>query len=134
MDGQRVLLTGASSGIGRELALLLARRGARLALAARRAGALEAVAEQACGAVVLRCDLAEPGAASELAARAQEALGGIDVLINNAGGGAGGQMWRVGDSEPAREAFEVNYWSPLALIAAVVPRMSERGSGTIVNV
>src|SRR5919106_1135242 len=89
--GSRIVLTGASSGIGRSLA-------------------------------------------KQLAARATEALGEIDVLINNAGGGVGGTIASIGDRDEGREAFEVNYWSPLALAASIVPRMRARESGIIVNV
>src|SRR4051794_35403692 len=130
LDGSRVLLTGASSGIGRELALVLAGRGARLAVAARRRAPMEHLGAEA----VIECDLSVQGAAEALAAQSREALGGIDVLINNAGGGVGGQIARVADDDAAREAFEVNYWSPLSLIKAVVPEMTARGDGTIVNV
>ena len=134
-----VLLTGASSGIGRELALVLAGRGARLAVAARRTDRLETLAEEiaASGAerpVVVEADLSVRGAAASLAERAVEALGPVDVLVNNAGGGVGGSQWAVGDRDPAREAFEVNYWSPLALVAALVPPMRERRRGAVVNV
>jgi short-subunit dehydrogenase len=130
LDGSRVLLTGASSGIGRELALVLAGRGARLAVAARRREPMEQLGAEA----VIECDLSVRGAAAALAVEAQERLGGIDVLVNNAGGGVGGQIARVGDHDAAREAFEVNYWSPLALIKELVPGMATRGEGTIVNV
>ena len=135
----RVLLTGASSGIGRELARELAGRGARLAIAARRRERLEALADELAGSgaprpVVCETDLAERGAARALADRAADALGGVDVLINNAGGGVGGRIATVGDRDEGREAFEINYWSPLALVAALLPAMLERGSGTIVNV
>src|SRR3954468_11925150 len=134
-----VLLTGASSGIGRELALVLAARGARLVLAARRRpqldrGADEIAARGGVRPVVVEADLARRGAADALAQEALAALGRIDVLINNAGGGVGGSQWAVGDDDAAREAFEVNYWSPLALVRALVPAMRERGSGAVVNV
>jgi short-subunit dehydrogenase len=56
------------------------------------------------------------------------------VLINNAGGGVGGSISSIGDREEAREAMEVNYWSPLALIEALAPSMRERRHGAIVNV
>src|SRR4051794_34110888 len=79
-------------------------------------------------------DLARRGAASALADEAQAALGKVDVLVNNAGGGVGGSQWAVGDHDAAREAFEVNYWSPLALTRALVPGMRERGDGAVVNV
>jgi hypothetical protein len=135
----RVLLTGASSGIGRELARELAARGDRLAVAARRRDRLESLADEVAGTgrerpVVLEADLARRGAAAALAEEAVAALGGVDVLVNNAGGGVGGQIATVGDRDEAREAFEVNYWSPLALVRALLPGMRERGAGTIVNV
>ncbi|HEX8086803.1 MAG TPA: SDR family NAD(P)-dependent oxidoreductase [Solirubrobacteraceae bacterium] len=134
--GARVVLTGASSGIGAELARVFAARGARLAIAARRRERLEALADELGEppALVFATDLSERGAAAELGREAEAALGGVDVLVNNAGGGVGGRIATVADRDEAREAFEVNYWSPLALIGAVLPGMAERGSGVIVNV
>jgi short-subunit dehydrogenase len=139
ITGKGVLLTGASSGIGRELAKQLAARGARLAVVARRRPQLESLAEEieaAGGArpAVIEADLSARGAAREVAAAALKELGEIDVLINNAGGGVGGRIAAVADREEAREAFEVNYWSPLALVQALEPPMRERGSGAVVNV
>jgi short-subunit dehydrogenase len=139
IQASRVLLTGASSGIGRELALALAAKGARLAIAARRRDRLEEVAAEmgrrgGAAPTVIEADLCRSGAAAALAAEAEAALGGIDVLVNNAGGGAGGRISVVGDADVAREAFEVNYWSPLALLHALVPAMQERGRGAVVNV
>ena len=139
IDGSRVLLTGASSGIGRELARELADHGAALAISARRRSPLEELAEEigASGGPapsVVVADLSQRGAARALAADAAEALGRIDVLINNAGGGVGGRISVVGDRDEAREAFETNYWSPLALINALVPAMTERARGAVVNV
>jgi short-subunit dehydrogenase len=139
LNDSGVLLTGASSGIGRELALVLAGRGARLAVTARRAAPLHALADEIAGRghprpAVLTADLASRGAAAALADEAEAALGPIDVLVNNAGGGVGGSQWAIGDHDAAREAFEVNYWSPLALIKALVPSMRARGSGAVVNV
>jgi uncharacterized protein len=132
---RRVLLTGASSGIGAELARELAARGDRLAIAARRRERLEALAgELDPRPVVFEADLAQRGEAARLGEDAAAALGGVDVLVNNAGGGVGGRIATLGDRDEAREAFEVNYWSPLALIRAVLPAMLEQGHGTIVNV
>jgi short-subunit dehydrogenase len=138
-EGRRVLLTGASSGIGRELAQELAARGAVLALAARREERLaELAAEVEAGGAprpaVLPVDLARRGAAAELAERALGALGRVDVLVNDAAGGIQGLVWVVGERDEARALMELNYWSPLALIAALVPAMRERGSGAVVNV
>src|SRR4051794_28391996 len=139
LAGQGVLLTGASSGIGRELALVLAGRGARLVLAARRAERLEALAAEVeqrghARPVAIATDLSRRGAAAGLAEEAQAALGEVDVLVNNAGGGVGGSQWAVGDDDAAREAFEVNYWTPMALTRALVPAMRRRGHGAVVNV
>ena len=138
LAGQRILLTGASSGIGRRAAALLAERGARLALVARRADSLrELAAELTTGGapepVVVPADLSRPGAAAEVATRAQTELGDVDVLVNNAGGSLQGLAWVAGDRAEARNVFETNLWSPLALVAELVPGMIERGEGVIVN-
>jgi short-subunit dehydrogenase len=139
LTDRSVLLTGASSGIGRELARQLARRRARLAVVARTETALESLADEVAAAgghrpVVLAADLSVRGAAADVARRTAAALGPIDVLVNNAGGGVGGSQWAVADGDAAREAFEVNLWSPLALVGAVVPDMRRRGDGVVVNV
>lgn len=140
LHGKRIVLTGASSGIGRELAVLLARDGATLALAARREDLLNGVADEISRAglprpTVLRADLAEPGAAAALGNRALDALGGgVDILINNAGANLTGPQSLVADSAAARAVFEVNLWSPLALTAAVLPALHAAGTSTIVNV
>jgi short-subunit dehydrogenase len=134
-----MLLTGASSGIGRELAKALGARGAVLAITARRRSLLEELAKEiedggGTSPVVLEADLSHRGSAQALAAEAETALGRIDVLINNAGGGVGGRIAAVGDRDEAREAFEINYWSPVALIRSLVPAMTGRGQGAVVNV
>jgi uncharacterized protein len=139
ISGSRIIVTGASSGIGRELARELAARGAVLAISARRRASLEELAEEigvggGPAPAALEADLSQRGAAEALAADAERALGHIDVLVNNAGGGVGGRIATVGDRDEAREAFEVNYWSPLALIKALLPTMAEHGRGAVVNV
>jgi short-subunit dehydrogenase len=136
--GKRVLLTGASSGIGLELARRLAAKGARLALVARREERLRALAGELAGdgpePVVLVADLGRRGVAAEVAERARAGLGSVDILINNAGSGIHGLQWVAADTEEARELLEVQFWSPLALTAALVPEMLERGFGAVVNV
>lgn len=140
LQGKRILVTGASSGIGRALAVRLGARGAVLALAARRADLLADTAEEVDAAghgrpVVLPADLSQPGAAKALGASALRALGGsIDVVVNNAGANLTGPQSLNADSDSARAVFEVNLWSPLALTATVLPAMHAAGSGTIVNV
>jgi short-subunit dehydrogenase len=140
IEGKRVLLTGASSGIGRALAVRLAKEGAVLLLAARRTELLDHVADEirATGRprpLVARTDLSQPGAARALGEHALQVFGGsVDILINNAGGSLTGSQSLFADSDQARLVFEVNVWSPLALTATVLPAMHSSGSGTIVNV
>lgn len=137
--GRKTIITGASSGIGRELARALAAKGATLALAARRRDLLDGVADEisrtgATRPIVLPVDLATPGAATELGHRALEALDGVDIAINNAGANLTGAQSLLADSAAARAVFEVNVWAPLALTAAVLPAMRSADSGVIVNV
>jgi short-subunit dehydrogenase len=137
-DGKRILLTGASSGIGEQAARLLAARGARLALVARREDRLRRLAQDFVEAghpepVVIGADLGVAGVAADVAARATEGLGQVDVLLNNAGASIQGLTWIAGDRQAARVVFETNLWSPLALVAAVAPQMVARGEGVIVN-
>ncbi|WP_232384074.1 SDR family NAD(P)-dependent oxidoreductase [Actinomadura violacea] len=132
-----VLLTGASSGIGRALAFALAGRGARLAIAARRRDALDEVADRIADRGgprphVIEADLSRPGAAAELAGAAVDALGGVRVLVSNAGVGLVAAQGELGDGAAARVLFETNFWSPLALARELLPGM--RGGGVIVNV
>lgn len=140
LQDARVLLTGASSGIGRALAFRLAQQGAQLVVAARRNELLESLCDEITGAGYSRphampADLGVPGAAAQLGAAALEHFGyEIDVVINNAGASLVGAQSRIADSEAARTVYEVNLWTPLALSAALIPTMIALGSGTIVNV
>lgn len=138
LNEKNVLLTGASSGIGREAARMLAARGARLALLARREERLRRLASELTQAgdrppAIIAADLGVPGAAADAARRAVEALGRVDVLVNNAGASIQGLTWVAGDRAEARSVFETNLWSPLALAAVLAPPMIERGEGAIVN-
>ena len=134
-----VLLTGASGVIGAEVARRLAANGAALVLSGRRRERLDRLAaeiEQAGhgSPAVVTADLGMRGEAARLAEGALGERGRVDVLVNNAGTSMQGLGWVVGDRDEARAVFEANLWSPLALIAALVPGMVERGDGAVVNV
>jgi uncharacterized protein len=135
---RRILLTGASSGIGREAARMLAASGARLALVARRSDRLTELAREVADGghpepLSLPADLGQAGEAAKVADRAVKQLGGVDVLVNNAGASIQGLTWVAGDRREGRSVLETNLWSPLALVAALAPMMLERGEGVIVN-
>jgi short-subunit dehydrogenase len=137
--GKTALVTGASSGIGRALARALAKKGVVLAVSGRRKDALDKLAEEieqdgGKRPVVLIADLSKRGEAKRLGVSAAAALGRIDILVNNAGVGIGGAQHVIADDDMARELFETNYWSALALVGALVPAMRERRYGAVVNV
>lgn len=128
-----VLVTGASSGIGREMALHLGRMGARLLLVARREDALYALAgEIASEAVVLAHDLGTPGAADALADRLRQSGERVDVLVNNAGFGFAGPF--VDHAEDAVGMVDLNVRALTHLTGRLLPAMVERGSGGVLNV
>lgn len=139
LSGACCLLTGASSGIGRALALELASHHVRLAVSARRAPLLEDLADDivhrgGTRPEILPADLSQRGQATALAHHALDRLGRVDILVSNAGMGLAVPQWAGADHEAHREAFETNLWSPLALIAALVPQMRSRRSGVVVTV
>jgi short-subunit dehydrogenase len=137
LRGRHVLITGASGGLGAALAEACAARGARLSLVARSAEALERVARscQAAAAAVETVPYALPDleGISRLSERCATALGGIDVLVNNAALAVAGGFEEVPLST-FRRAFDLNVLAPVALTAAVIPGMKARRSGQIVNV
>lgn len=125
-----VLLTGATGGIGQAIARALDAAGARVLLSGRRA---ELLAEVRAGlgedAECLPADLAESGAAAQLAERA----GAVDVLVASAGVPAGGRVDSF-SSEEIDRALDVNLRAPMQLTRALLPGMLERGRGHIVLV
>lgn len=131
LAGRTALLTGATGGLGRAIALALAGRGASLLLSARVAEALEALAAELPGEGhrVLPADLAEPGAAERLAAEAGE----MDVLVANAGLPGTGLLTDFTPEQVGR-ALRVNLEAPMLLAEGLYPAMLERGSGHLVFV
>lgn len=137
LAGKRVLLTGASSGIGRETALLLGRKGARLALAALDREGLDSVsAEIRSGGgevVTYPLDLTRPEAVESVAAGTLDALGAVDILVNNAGRNS---FTPYSDEAPAsiEASLRVNLLAPMLLTRRLLPHFLERQEGRIVNV
>lgn len=131
LAGSRVLLTGATGGLGRAIAKALAGRGAKLLLSGRQAQSLESLAAELPGEghAVLPCDLGQPGAAEQLTAEAGE----VDVLVANAGLPGSGRLPDF-TSEQLVKALRVNLESPILLARALETQMLERGKGHMVFV
>jgi short-subunit dehydrogenase len=131
LSGVRVVITGASRGIGAELAKECAARGARVALVARSADALEKLAA-GLGGEAYAADLCDATAIAPLVRRI-EAGGSIDVLVNNAGVDLTGALTEL-PAEQIAQLIAVNLTAPILLCRAVIPGMLERARGHIVNV
>jgi uncharacterized protein len=128
----RIVVTGASRGIGAALAVELARRGNDLVLVARSADDLDRVAAEASTAECFVADLADVEGIGGLVT-AIEAAGPIDVVVNNAGVDLTGRFWEL-PPERIAHLVRLNLVAPLLLARAVIPGMLTRGSGHIVNV
>jgi len=131
LEGKRVLLSGATGGIGRAIAEELAGRGARLVLSSRRREELEKLAGSLPGAAsrheVIVADLAEDGAAEKLI----EDAGDIDILVANAALPASGKLHDFSSHEVQR-AIRVNLESPILMARALAPKLVEKGQGHLV--
>lgn len=137
IEGKRIIVTGASSGIGRALALQLADCGAQVAILARRPERLEAVARQikdAGGeAVAIPGDITDPDDRAALIDRTVEAFGGLDILINNAGIGATG-LFEDAQPDRLRRVMEVNFFALVEMTRASLPLLRTGRDPLIVNI
>ncbi len=137
ISGSRILITGASSGIGQALALELARQGARLVLNARRLERLQTLADTltAGGREVhlVSGDITQSDVRLRAMQAAQEHLGGLDILINCAGVGAVGPF-AVADEARLRQVMEVNFFAPVEMIRLGLPILRGGHSPLVVNI
>jgi uncharacterized protein len=132
LRGKRVLITGASRGIGESLAYAFARAGATVALVARTKDAIHSLAAELEG-TAHPADLSDPTQVATLVSQVEQEAGPIDVLVNNAGVGAPAAFTDAPD-EDLPQVTQVNYLAPAELCRKVIPRMLGRGGGHIVNI
>jgi 3-oxoacyl-[acyl-carrier protein] reductase len=133
LAGKTALVTGASAGIGRGIALALAAEGVRLAVTARRRERLEALAQEA-GAkmAIIDCDFMQEDAPRRIADAALQGLGAVDILVNNAGGS---RPFKLDASEAQwEEAMTLNFARHRQLTHALLGKMMARNWGRIINI
>jgi 3-oxoacyl-[acyl-carrier protein] reductase len=126
------VVTGASQGIGLAVSSRLVAEGARVLMVARGEERLAAAAEDL-GAEWLAADVTDPDCTQRIVATAVEQLGGLDVLVNNAGTSANRPLAEL-DDDDWRAQFELNVVASVRLMQLAAPRMAEAGWGRIVNV
>jgi len=136
LAGQRILLTGASSGIGRELAIQLVARRAKVFALARRWSRLEELAREINRPELFafrECDITRSVDREESLHECIDRFGGLDTLINNAGSGAIGPF-SAADEARLRKVMEVNFFAPVELIRLALPHLRQGNKPLIVNV
>lgn len=137
LNDKVVIITGASSGIGRALAYAFARRAAKVVLVARREDRLEAVRREiepySSGVLVIKADITDDDQLQDVVARTLDTFGRIDVLVNNAGIGISGPV-QDQDPEELEHMVRVNLWAAIRLTQLVLPHMLQRARGYILNV
>jgi NAD(P)-dependent dehydrogenase (short-subunit alcohol dehydrogenase family) len=133
LSGRVCIVTGSTGGIGLETARLLAAEGAQVVVCGRRPERVEVVRAEVGAALGVAADLSEPGAPEQAVREALDALGRVDVLVNNVGEAYQAALDELEDRQ-WDEMWQLNVMSYLRAIRAVLPGMRERGEGAIVNV
>jgi 3-oxoacyl-[acyl-carrier protein] reductase len=132
LEGKVCVVTGATRGIGLAVARRLCEEGGRVLFVGRNEEAL-AEAAGASGGEYLACDVTDPEVDERIVATCAEQMGGIDVLVNNAGTSYARALDELTDDD-WRGQYELNVLAPMRLMRAAAPRMAARGGGRIVNV
>jgi 3-oxoacyl-[acyl-carrier protein] reductase len=137
IEGRVALVMGASRGIGRGIALELAREGCRVALCARGKDALDAAAAEVRGlggqAIAVPADVTTADGVKDAVGAAAAAFGGVDILVNNVGGSTGSSFLET-SLEDWQRAIDLNLLPAVRASRLVVPSMRARGGGAIVNI
>ena len=133
LKGKKALVTGATGGIGGAIARALHAAGAQVALSGTRQEALDALSAELPGSVALACNLSDPAETDGLIGRAEEALGGLDILVANAGITKDGLLLRMKDEDFER-VLDVNLGSYFRLARAASKGMIKRRLGRIIAI
>lgn len=134
LKGKKALITGATGGLGAEIARALHQQGAIIAISGTRKEKLEALAKELGGSVkVIPCDLSQVESTQKLIPDAESALGGLDILVNNAGLTQDGLMLRMSDDQWSK-VIEVNLSSAFRLSREAIKGMMKQRSGRIINI
>ena len=136
LQGKVVVITGASMGIGEEIAKLFAREGAKLVLCSRDLARVEAARQRIGGgenSISVACDVSKRDQVDALINATLKKFGRIDVLINNAGFGLNDSLAEL-DMAQCRQVFETNLFGAMECMQAVIPIMRRQGGGDIVNI
>lgn len=137
LEGKRIVITGASSGIGRALVLEAARRGGRILATARNEARLQSIADESrqfrTTVEAVAGDITEPIVREQIVRAAERRLGGLDLLINNAGIGATGHF-QYATAERLRKIMEVNFFAPCEMCRLAVPLLKIGNDPAIVMI
>jgi 3-oxoacyl-[acyl-carrier protein] reductase len=133
LEGRRGLVTGGSKGLGEAIARELVSEGARVAICARNEQEVTAAAEQVGAEYAQAADVTDPEQVRDLIARTAEALGGIDFLVNNAGGAHPGTFETLSDEDWVAD-LDVKLFSLVRCSREVLPHLRAAGGGRIVNI
>jgi 3-oxoacyl-[acyl-carrier protein] reductase len=138
LQGKVVLISGGSKGIGLATARAFAAEGAHVAICGRTPADLQAaqqdLSKRGVKVAAVQTDISTPAGASKFIDDSAAQLGGIDVLVNNAGGGFGGRSVLTTTDEEWQRTYELNLFQAVRLTRLVVPHMQKRGNGAIINV